>query len=154
MRQFLMVYRLHFLAGIIALIAMVWFAAMKYGAQVRSYDVPEADLPQAKVVVDDRTAVVIDVRSPDEFLAGHIPGALSIPIESLRLGDIPEELDKAKDRSIVVYCGKGLGRGPEGTHLLAQAGFARASNLKAGFSGWKDAGYPTESQQPPVPAQS
>jgi len=45
---------------------------------------------------------------------------------------------------VIVYCGDGSTRGPEAAHLLAQAGFTQAANLRPGFSGWRDAGLPTE----------
>ncbi|WOS65598.1 ArsR/SmtB family transcription factor [Sinorhizobium fredii] len=86
----------------------------------------------------DGTVTVLDVRPEDEFLLGHIPGAVNIPIEQLkqRLADLPE------DREIVAYC-----RGPycvfsfEAEAILRHQGFS-VHRLKDGFPQWKAAGLP------------
>jgi rhodanese-related sulfurtransferase len=77
--------------------------------------------------------VVVDVRPPVEFAAGHIGGARSIPIDELerRLGDLPEEAE------VVAYC-----RGPycvyahEAVRLLSDAG-RRARRLEDGWPEWR-----------------
>lgn len=68
-------------------------------------------------------ALVVDVRTPDEFRTGAYPGARNIPLQELpaRLG----ELDKAKP--IVVYCAAG-GRSAQAASLMQAAGFADVSN--------------------------
>lgn len=76
---------------------------------------------------------VLDVRPREEYVAGHIPGALSIPITELkaRLKDIP------KDREIVAYC-----RGPycvmaiEAVEFLRKKGF-RAQRMEQGVTDWR-----------------
>lgn len=91
----------------------------------------------------DGTVTLLDVRPEDEFLLGHIPGALNIPIEQLkqRLADLPE------DREIVAYC-----RGPycvfsfEAEAILRDQGFS-AHRLEDGFPQWKAAGLPFEMKQ-------
>jgi rhodanese-related sulfurtransferase/biotin operon repressor len=78
-------------------------------------------------------AMVIDVRPPAEYDAGHIEGAINIPLESL-----PERLSKLpQDQEIVAYC-----RGPycmlafEAVERLRQHGY-RARRLEDGFPEWK-----------------
>lgn len=81
----------------------------------------------------DDSVTLLDVRPPEEFEAGHIPGALNIPIEELeqRLG----ELDQG--REVVAYC-----RGPycalsvEAVRLLQSHG-VRAVRLQEGYPEWK-----------------
>jgi NADPH-dependent 2,4-dienoyl-CoA reductase/sulfur reductase-like enzyme/rhodanese-related sulfurtransferase len=70
---------------------------------------------------------VVDVRTPTEFAAGHIPGAVNVPVDELRsrLGELP------RDRPITVYCQVGQ-RGYLATRVLVQAGF-QAANLAGGF---------------------
>lgn len=90
--------------------------------------------------IKDGTVTVLDVRPEDEFLLGHIPGALSMPVERLteRLAELP------KDREIVAYC-----RGPycvfsfEAEAILRQQGFG-VHRLEEGFPQWKAAGLPVE----------
>lgn len=84
--------------------------------------------------------VVLDVRPEEEYRAGHIPGARSVPMERLEayLEEIP------KDREVVAYC-----RGPycvfsdEAVKLLEARGY-RASRLTEGFPEWRAAGLPVE----------
>jgi NADPH-dependent 2,4-dienoyl-CoA reductase/sulfur reductase-like enzyme/rhodanese-related sulfurtransferase len=70
---------------------------------------------------------LLDVRDPDEFAAGHAPGARHLPLNSLRhaLGGLP------KDRPLAVYCGVGA-RAHNAVRLLRQHGFA-ASNVSGGY---------------------
>ncbi|HVT22114.1 MAG TPA: metalloregulator ArsR/SmtB family transcription factor [Mycobacteriales bacterium] len=85
--------------------------------------------------------VVIDVRPPAEYDAGHIAGALSVPIAEVgkRLRQLP------KGKRVVAYC-----RGPycvyadEAVRLLAKRG-VRAARLEDGYPEWQQAGLPTES---------
>ena len=71
--------------------------------------------------------LVLDVRTPEEFAAGHIPDAVSLPIDELRgrLDELP------RDRPIVSYCKVGQ-RGYLATRILNQSGFS-AVNLSGGF---------------------
>jgi rhodanese-related sulfurtransferase/DNA-binding transcriptional ArsR family regulator len=81
---------------------------------------------------------VIDVRPQDEYRAGHIPGALSIPVAQLgrRLAEIP------KRREVVAYC-----RGPycvysvEAVELLRKRGY-RARRIREGLPDWRARGLP------------
>jgi hydroxyacylglutathione hydrolase len=83
-------------------------------------------------------ATVIDVREPDEYEAGHIPGAVSIPQSelALRLGD----LDKSKP--YLIACAGGV-RSLRATHYLSWAGYD-ATSLDDGTAGWAEAGNPLE----------
>jgi rhodanese-related sulfurtransferase len=92
----------------------------------------------ARRLQDGDDVVVLDVRPPEEHQAGHIPGAVSIPLAELRrrLGELPT------DREIVAYC-----RGPfcafahEAVATLSQAGLA-ARRLEDGLPEWRAAGLP------------
>ncbi|HEX9693254.1 MAG TPA: metalloregulator ArsR/SmtB family transcription factor [Gemmatimonadales bacterium] len=85
-----------------------------------------------------RDVVVIDVRPPEEYAAGHVAGALSVPLAQLerRLAKLP------RDKRIVAYC-----RGPycvlaaEAVRRLRSRGF-HALRLKDGYPEWRDAGLP------------
>lgn len=86
------------------------------------------------------TVLVLDVRPVDEYRAGHIPGALSVPLDRLarRLRDVPS------DKKIVAYC-----RGPycvlafKAVEILRTRGFD-ARRLVDGFPEWRAAGLPVE----------
>jgi len=86
---------------------------------------------------------IVDVRNPDEWSKGHLPGAKHIPLAALpeKLG----ELDPAAP--IVLHC-KGGGRSSIATSLLQSQGFAKVSNLVGGYEAWVAAGFPTEADTP------
>jgi rhodanese-related sulfurtransferase len=96
------------------------------------------DREQLLTKVRDGAVTVLDVRPPEEFHAGHLPGALSIPLKELerRLSELP------RNREIVAYC-----RGPycvlavEAVEMLKARGFT-AFRLEDGVSDWHARGYP------------
>jgi hydroxyacylglutathione hydrolase len=99
--------------------------------------VPSITAGEAAAWLAERDALVIDVREPTEFVAGHIPGALSIPQADLavRAGELPTE------QETLVVCAGGA-RSLQAAEFLAGHGFPRITNLAGGTMGWKDAGHP------------
>jgi rhodanese-related sulfurtransferase/DNA-binding transcriptional ArsR family regulator len=84
---------------------------------------------------------VLDVRPPEEYKAGHLPGAINVPLE-----DIARHIKQLpKTREVIAYC-----RGPycllsvDAVALLRKKGF-KARRLEDGFPEWKAAGLPVES---------
>jgi len=77
-------------------------------------------------------AVVLDVRSPEEFAGGHAPNAINIPVGELegRLAEVGSD----KQKPIVVYCGAGVRAGKAKEKLLS-AGYTQVTNL-GGLSDW------------------
>ena len=111
---------------------------------VRLYFTAKDDLepvPAADLLDRARQGLVtvLDVRPPEEFAAGHVPGAVNIPIHELekRLAELP------KRKEVVAYC-----RGPyclmsyDAVHLLRSKGL-KARRLKDGLPEWRMAGMPT-----------
>jgi molybdopterin/thiamine biosynthesis adenylyltransferase/rhodanese-related sulfurtransferase len=88
-----------------------------------------ANLHEVTQIVDG--AVVIDVREPYEWDAGHIDGARQIPLGELpnRLGELPRDAD------IVFYCQAG-GRSARALDIARDAGLTRAKHLRGGYAGW------------------
>lgn len=98
--------------------------------------VPGPDrVPTTTLDAVDPDAVLLDVREPAEFAAGHAPGALLIPLGQLadRLGEVPAG-------QVVVTCKRG-GRASRATAALIAAG-RDAVNLDGGMQAWSDAGRP------------
>ena len=89
--------------------------------------------------------VVLDVRTPEEFAAGHVPGAINVPHDQVeaRLG----ELAGAKGKDVVLYCRSGR-RVQVAAGVLARAGFTRLSHLEGDFPAWSGAGLPTQVAAP------
>lgn len=93
--------------------------------------------PDAKARIDDKQPLLIlDVRQPNEFQAGHIAGAKLIPLSELqrRMNELP------KDTEILCVCRSGS-RSGSAVGQLNSAGF-NALNLRGGMMAWQMAGYP------------
>lgn len=103
----------------------------------------EVSATQATQLINREDALVIDVRDPGEYGAGHILGAKSVPLARLEGGEAPGELGKRKDRAIVLYCDHG-NRSQKAAAALRKAGFGKAVSLAGGIAGWKQAGLPVE----------
>jgi rhodanese-related sulfurtransferase len=83
---------------------------------------------KAKVMVDTENAILVDVRTPREFVGGHIKGAVSLPIDV-----IPAKAEKVlpnKETGIVVYCLSGA-RSGSAARMLARMGYQNIRNLGA-----------------------
>lgn len=78
--------------------------------------------------------VLVDVRDPDEFAAGHVDGAINIPLDSLdaRAAELPE------DATVVTVCGKGGGRSEQAAEKLRALGFVSARSLCGGTLAWRE----------------
>lgn len=94
---------------------------------------------QATMMINKEDALILDVREPAEFNAGHILNARNIPLGELekRAG----ELAKWKEKPIVVACASG-NRSSSALGVLKKQGFTRAVNLAGGFAAWQQAGLP------------
>jgi rhodanese-related sulfurtransferase len=79
------------------------------------------------------------VREPDEWLGGHLPGAIHIPLNDLpdRLSEIPT------DKPVVMVCASGA-RSFYGSQFLLQSGYMEVYNLSDGTMGWMRKGLPIE----------
>ena len=93
-------------------------------------------------VLFDKGVVFVDVREQDEFQAGHIRGAQSIPRGTIEWM-VPKKISKDKNASIVLYCEHGS-RGALATYTLVQMGYKNVKNLEGGRAAWKKAGFPLE----------
>jgi hydroxyacylglutathione hydrolase len=83
--------------------------------------------------------LLLDVRTPAEYAAGHIPGSRNIPLGRLaeRLGELPA------DQKIIVYC-QGASRSPIAASILLAHGWGDIRELNDGFDGWQATGAPVE----------
>lgn len=94
-------------------------------------DHPQFDVDAVLAAPAAERPLLLDVRTPKEYLSGHLPGAVNIPVDELRsrLDEIPRE------RNIATYCQVGQ-RGYLATRILMQAGFS-VSNIGGGFNTYK-----------------
>lgn len=84
-------------------------------------------------------ALLVDVREPDEWAAGHAAGAVHIPLG--QLASRARELNK--DREVLLICASG-NRSSLATDLLRRSGHSRAMNVAGGTRAWVRAGLPLE----------
>jgi rhodanese-related sulfurtransferase len=102
---------------------------------------PWVNPTQATQLINREDALVLDVREPGEFGAGHVLGAKNLPLARL---DAPgADLAKRKDRPVIVYCDGGE-RAAKAAAALKKQGFTRVANLSGGIGAWQQAGLPVE----------
>ena len=103
--------------------------------------VKHADAKQAAQFVTKTNVVVLDVRTPGEFNAGHIAGATNIDFLA---GDFSEKLARLnREKTYLVHCGTGR-RSTNCLPQLARLGFTNVVHLDGGFKAWQAAGQPVE----------
>jgi rhodanese-related sulfurtransferase len=96
---------------------------------------------QATLLINREEAHIVDVREADEFANGHLPEAVNIPMS--RLADRIGELEKFKDKPILVCCAAGV-RSGKACGELKKHGFERLFSLSGGLDAWVSAGYPVK----------
>lgn len=86
--------------------------------------------------------VILDVRTPDEFQAGHIKKATNINLYDSHFTNQLATLDRTK--TYVVHCAAGLpnGRGRKAIALMDSLGFKQTHHMNGGYSAWQQAGQP------------
>jgi rhodanese-related sulfurtransferase len=125
-------------------VALVSGAMLLWPYIRRSTGGPWVNPAQATHLMNREDALVIDVREPAEYGAGHVIGAKNLPLARL---DAPgAELAKRKDKPVIVYCIDGGERSAKASAILKRQGFTRVANLSGGLNAWQQAGLPVEKQ--------
>ena len=97
--------------------------------------------PVTMCSLNEKDVVFLDVRTPAEFNGeakdkfGAIKNAINIPVQELEKR--MKELEKYKDKEIVVYCSHSH-RSPRASYMLTQNGFKKVTNMLGGMSVWKE----------------
>lgn len=89
--------------------------------------------------IQTETPLVVDVREPAEYAAGHIPSAQIIPLSELR----QVSGQWKRETPIILYCQNGA-RSEQARIFLALRGFTNHRGMKGGYIAWQNAGYPVE----------
>ncbi|MCH4563146.1 MULTISPECIES: rhodanese-like domain-containing protein [Halomonas] len=122
------------LVGAFLLVLAAWIAY-----EVRNSAASGVTASEATQLINREDAVVLDIREAGDFKAGHIAGARNIP--QSKLENRLNELDKFKDKPIIVACKHGQSSGVA-LAKLTKAGFERAVKLKGGMAQWQADGLP------------
>ncbi len=85
-------------------------------------------------------AVVVDIRSANQFKDGHIQGARNIPGDQLEAGN--ERLAKLKGKTLIACCDSGVSSAAAARKLV-ELGFGPVHNLRGGLGGWRQDNLPT-----------
>jgi rhodanese-related sulfurtransferase len=102
----------------------------------------------ARQAKQDTSLFLLDVRSPEEFAQGHVPGAVNIPHDQVasRIAEVP------KDKDVVLYCRSGR-RTALAADVLSANGYTRLSHLEGDMNAWMEKGRPIQAKAPPEAIQ-
>lgn len=97
----------------------------------------------------DPSLFVLDVRTPKEYAAGHVPGAINVPYDQVasHLAEIP------KDKDVVLYCQSGR-RAGLAAEVLQASGYTKLEHLQGDIQAWLKDGRPVEGGDATAPAKS
>ncbi len=125
--------------GIIGLFSRVgmtlFFVAWSTVCIAQATDISQVELMQR--IKTNHAGLILDVRSPEEYAEGHVPGAINIPHD--QLGSRLAEIGSYKDKEIVLYCAVG-GRAGKAANTLRAAGFSKLLHLDGDMNGWRSNG--------------
>ena len=93
----------------------------------------------ATQLLNDGSALFMDVRDEKEYKTGHIKGARSVPVNDLQKQ--MHELEKFKEKDVVVYCDNGM-RTSRITGKLKKSGFTKLNTLAGGLASWEKSNLP------------
>jgi len=126
---------------LLIVVAVVSGAMLIWPLLRRTTGGPWVDASMATQLINREDALVVDVRDPGEYGAGHILGAKNWPLD--RLDERGGEAARRKDKPVIVYCDTGE-RAPKAAAALRKLGFTRVVNLSGGLPAWQQAGLPVE----------
>jgi rhodanese-related sulfurtransferase len=92
-------------------------------------------------MINNVQPLIIDVRTPSEYSAGHIPGANLLPVQVF--AENIGKLEQYKDENILIYCASG-NRSTVAAKMLLDSGFTKIHNLRQGIGGWQRHNLPME----------
>lgn len=133
---------------VLALAAIFWLIA----GQARSAEPESPTVALSELAARAAAgALLLDVRTEEEWRSGHVPGARHVPIQQLPAH--LDEIDPWRERGVVVYCESGP-RARRAAALLREAGFRDVSVLDGSMSRWRAEGRPVQTFSAQTPSAS
>lgn len=134
--EMILMKKVHGITGLFSMLSMaLLFLAWSAASSAQVTDIPQAELLQR--IKTNRPGLILDVRSPEEYAEGHIPGAINIPHD--QLGSRHTEIGTHKNREIVLYCRSGHRVGIA-AGILQAAGFNKLLHLAGDMGSWSGNG--------------
>ncbi|MDQ5908752.1 MAG: hypothetical protein QG599_845 [Pseudomonadota bacterium] len=127
--------------NLLLFVAMFAIIGMLIGSEVLRYmrGIRTVSAAEALRLINDQDAWIVDIRDAGEYKAGHIPQARHLPFATLK--ERLNELAKAEDKPIIVYCRTGA-TSQSACALLKKNNIANTYSLSGGLPGWVDASLP------------
>lgn len=123
-------------AGLFIVVIIVTFVSLQCSAKATAQSSVAAS-PYLIERVANNEWLLIDVRSPQEFADGHIPGAVNMPHDNIN--DYIADLEGHKDKPIIIYCRSGR-RAQLAMKVLQDMDFSEVMHLEGDMLGWSAAG--------------
>ncbi len=126
------------------ILVLVWIglatALIASAVKAKLSPVKQADNQSAVALINKQDALVVDVRTQDEFARGHIAGSHHIPLTQIEQGNTTE-IDKHKEKPVIVVCETGA-RADTAATKLVKAGFQQVYLLRGGLTQWRASNLP------------
>jgi len=122
-------------------VAFVSGGMLIWPAVRRSTAGPSISTLQATLLVNQKNAVVLDVRDATEYASGHVINSRNVPLGELDAR--AAELEKHKAKPVIVVCDTG-NRSGKAAAVLRRLGFKEVFSLSGGMGAWRQAGLPLE----------
>lgn len=123
----------------IAWVALVVLIIYSYVGAALS-PIKELSTHDATLLMNKEDAIILDIRAPNEFKAGHILGSRQLKAEELKNANFAK-LEKSKDKPIIIVCAMGISAKKTASQML-KAGFEKVTVLKGGMGAWQAASLP------------
>ncbi len=119
--------------SIVTAVLVAWAAVMFYELRLRSMGLTHIS-PGDAVRLINKGALVIDVRPPEQFEAGHIVNARNIVLDRIQQDD--DAIKKQKNKVLLTVCDNGASSG-KAAATLRKAGYGNVFSVKGGLGGWR-----------------
>lgn len=126
--------------GFLVAVGIALFLSLQFTAKATTQKEVEAS-PYLLERVASNDWLLIDVRSPEEYADGHIPGAINMPHENI--DGYLSELEQHKNKPIIIYCRSGR-RAKLAMKVLQEHDFTEVMHLEGDILGWNEAGLALE----------
>lgn len=121
------------LAGIMGIFMLGSFVFTACAQNTQAVDVKNIDSKEFMIKMKEKNTIILDVRTPEEYAAGHIPNSILIDFSA---PDFKTRINKQdKSKKYLVYCAAG-GRSARASQQMVNEKFKDVSNLLGGFSQW------------------